>query len=162
LETVIGWITLGVLVLQDLAVILFLAVQPDLKYPSASGMLLALGKVLLLVGVAYGASRFVLPRVFKTVARQPELVLVVALGWCFTMAGFADQLRLSGEMGALIAGVMVSTFPYIRIECCGESMRIRRKRRRYAPYSSPLPHFSSRQRRTVLMRSCAGQGFCRK
>ena len=112
LETVVGRITLGVLVLQDLAVILFLAVQPDLKDPSAIQMLLALGKVLLLVGVAYGASRFVLPRVFKSVARQPELVLVGALGWCFAMAGFADQLRLSGEMGALIAGVMVSTFPY--------------------------------------------------
>ena len=45
-------------------------------------------------------------------ARQPELVLVGALAWCFAMAGLADRLGLSYEMGALVAGVMVSTFPY--------------------------------------------------
>ncbi|HLP78773.1 MAG TPA: cation:proton antiporter, partial [Candidatus Paceibacterota bacterium] len=62
--------------------------------------------------VAYLVSRFLLPPIFKFVARQPELVLVGALAWCFAMAGFAGQLELSPEMGALIAGVMVSTFPY--------------------------------------------------
>ena len=112
LETVSGRITLGVLVLQDLAVILFLAIQPNLKDPSLVALLLAFGKVLLLVGVAYVASRFLLPPVFKAVARQPELVLVGALAWCFAMAGFAGELGLSREMGALVAGVMVSTFPY--------------------------------------------------
>jgi len=112
LETVAGRITLGVLVLQDLAVILFLAIQPNLKDPSLMELLLAFGKVSLLVGVAYGTSRFLLPPVFKSVARQPELVLVGALAWCFAMAGFAGELGLSREMGALIAGVMVSTFPY--------------------------------------------------
>ena len=112
LETVAGRITLGVLVLQDLAVILFLAIQPNLKDPSLIELLLAFGKVSLLVGVAYVTSRFLLPPVFKSVARQPELVLVGALAWCFAMAGFAGELGLSREMGALIAGVMVSTFPY--------------------------------------------------
>ena len=112
LETLAGRITLGVLVLQDLVTILFLALQPNLKNPAVGIMAAAFGKVLLLVGVAYGVSRFVLPHIFKFVARQPELVLVGALAWCFAVAGFAGQLQLSPEMGALIAGVMVSTFPY--------------------------------------------------
>jgi Kef-type K+ transport system membrane component KefB len=112
LETVVGRITLGVLVLQDLAVILFLAIQPNLKDPSAAQLLLAFGRVLFLVGVAYIASRFLLPPVFRSVAQQPELVLVGALAWCLAMAGLAGELHLSREMGALIAGVMVSTFPY--------------------------------------------------
>ena len=43
---------------------------------------------------------------------QPELVLVGALAWCFALAGFAGYMGLSPEMGALIAGVMLSTFPY--------------------------------------------------
>ena len=72
LETLAGRVTLGVLVLQDIATILFLAIQPNLKNP----------------------------------------VLVGAVAWCFTMAGFANWLGLSTAMGALIAGVMVSTFPY--------------------------------------------------
>ncbi len=112
LETLAGRITVGVLVLQDLFVVLFLAIQPSLKNPAVVPLALALGKVLLLVGVAYVASRFLLPPIFKFVARQPELVLVGALAWCFAMAGLANQLGLSREMGALIAGVMVSTFPY--------------------------------------------------
>lgn len=112
LETLAGRITVGVLVLQDVFVILFLAVQPCLREPAVAPLALAVGKVLLLVGVGYLVSRFLLPPIFKSVARQPELVLVGALAWCFAMGGLADRLGLSREMGALIAGVMVSTFPY--------------------------------------------------
>ncbi len=112
LETLAGRITLGLLVLQDVFIILFLAIQPNLKNPALSLLLLALGKALLLVAVAYVFSRFVLPPLFKVVARLPELVLVGAIAWCFAMAGFAGWLGLSTAMGALIAGVMISTFPY--------------------------------------------------
>jgi Kef-type K+ transport system membrane component KefB len=75
-------------------------------------MMTAIGKVLILIAVGYVVSRFLLPPVFRFVARVPELVLVGALAWCFALAGFAEELHLSREMGALIAGVMVSTFPY--------------------------------------------------
>ena len=112
LEKLAGRITLGVLVLQDIATILFLAIQPNLKNPALGIMAVAVGHVILLVAVAFLASRFVLPPVFKFVARLPELVLVGALAWCFAMAGFASWLGLSSAMGALIAGVMISTFPY--------------------------------------------------
>lgn len=112
LETLAGRVTVGVLVLQDVFVILFLAIQPNLKNPAFAPLALALGHVLLLGGVAYVVSRWLLPPLFKFVSSQPELVLVGALAWCFAMAGFADYLELSREMGALIAGVMVSTFPY--------------------------------------------------
>jgi len=112
LETLSGRITVGVLVLQDLFVILFLAVQPNLKDPHVLPLAVAIGKVFLLVGAAYGVSRFLLPPAFKFVQRQPELVMVGALAWCFALAGLANYLGLSREMGALIAGVMVSTFPY--------------------------------------------------
>jgi Kef-type K+ transport system membrane component KefB len=112
LETLAGRITLGVLVLQDIAVILFLALQPNLKNPAFGPLAQALGNVILLLSVAFLASRFVLPPVFKLVARLPELVLVGALAWCFAMAGFAAWLGLSTAMGALIAGVLISTFPY--------------------------------------------------
>src|SRR5450432_1756303 len=112
LETLAGRITLGVLVLQDIATILFLAVQPNLKNPAIGPLAHAFGSVILLLAVAFLASRFVLPPVFKFIARLPELVLVGALAWCFALAGFADYLKLSSAMGALIAGMMISTFPY--------------------------------------------------
>jgi len=112
LETLVGRVTLGILVMQDVAVILFLAIQPNLKNPSAGIMALALWHVILLLSVAFLTSRYVLPQVFRFIARLPELVLVGALAWCFAMAGFAEYLQLSTAMGALIAGVMISTFPY--------------------------------------------------
>jgi len=112
LETLAGRITLGVLVLQDLVCIMFLAIQPNLRNPSAFEFLKAFGKVFELVAVAYVTSRFLLPPVFRFIARQPELVLIGALAWCFAMSGFAGWLGLSHEMGALVAGVMISTFPY--------------------------------------------------
>jgi Kef-type K+ transport system membrane component KefB/DNA-binding NarL/FixJ family response regulator len=112
LETLTGRVTLGVLVLQDVATILFLAIQPTLKNPAFSPVVLALGKVILLLSVAFLVSRFVLPHVFRFVARLPELVLVGALAWCLALAGFAGWLGLSTAMGALIAGMMISTFPY--------------------------------------------------
>ena len=112
------------LVLQDIATILFLAIQPNLKNPAIGLLLLAFGKVILLVAVAYVVSRFVLPPVFKLVARLPELVLVGALAWCFAMAGFAGWLGLSTAMGALIAGVMISTSP-IRMDVVAKVTSLR-------------------------------------
>lgn len=112
LETLAGRITVGIMVLQDMATILFLAVQPNLRHPGPEVMAVAVGHVLLLVALAFLISRFVLPPVFRSIARLPELMLVGALAWCLAVAGFASYLGLSQAMGALIAGVMISTFPY--------------------------------------------------
>ena len=112
LDTLPGRLTLGVLVLQDLSAILFLALQPNLQHPSLGVIGVSLGKVVALVAVAFLASRYLLPPLFRAKARVPELVLVGALAWCFIVAGLASWLGLSREMGALIAGVALSTFPY--------------------------------------------------
>ena len=112
LDTLPGRITLGILVLQDLFVILFLAIQPSLNDLQASVVLLSLGRVALLVATAAVVSRFLLPALFYRIARLPELVLVGALAWCLFMGQLAEELSLSREMGALVAGVSLSTFPY--------------------------------------------------
>ncbi len=112
LNTLSGRIILGVLVLQDVFAILFLALQPNLSNPSAGVIGLSGLKVAGLVVIAFGASRFILPSLFRHVARIPELLLVGALAWCFIVAGMALWLGLSAEMGALIAGISISTFPY--------------------------------------------------
>ena len=112
LDTLPGRITLGVLVLQDIFAILFLAVQPSLANLEASVILLSIGRVAVLVAAALLVSRYVLPRLFHQIARRPELILLGALAWCFLVAETAERLSLSREMGALIAGVSLSTFPY--------------------------------------------------
>ncbi len=112
LDTLPGRITLGVLVIQDLFAILFLAIQPTLVQPALGQMAFSLFKVVVLVATAFTASRYALPPLFRAVARSPELVMVGALAWCFLVSGLAQALELSREMGALIAGVALSTFPY--------------------------------------------------
>lgn len=112
LDTLPGRITLGVLVLQDIFAILFLAVQPSLANLEVSVILLSIGRVAVLVAAALLVSRYVLPRLFHQIARRPELILLGALAWCFLVAETAERLSLSREMGALIAGVSLSTFPY--------------------------------------------------
>ena len=112
LDTLPGRITLGVLVLQDIFAILFLAVQPSLDNLQVSVILLSIGRVALLVTTALVLSRYVLPRLFHQIARRPELILLGALAWCFLIGEIAERLHLSREMGSLVAGVSLSTFPY--------------------------------------------------
>ena len=112
LDTLPGRVTLGILVLQDLFAILFLAVQPSLNDLRFDVILLSIGRVGILVATALLVSRFVLPYIFHRIALLPELVLVGALAWCFAVGEIAEHLHLSREMGALVAGVSISTFPY--------------------------------------------------
>jgi Kef-type K+ transport system membrane component KefB len=112
LDTLPGRVTLGILVMQDLFVILFLAVQPSLNDLRASVLLLSLFRVAVLVATALVVARFLLPWLFYRIARLPELVLVGALAWCLFLSQLAEGLHLSREMGALVAGVSLSTFPY--------------------------------------------------
>ncbi|MCX7310740.1 MAG: cation:proton antiporter [Alphaproteobacteria bacterium] len=112
LDTLPGRITLGVLVAQDLMAILFLAIQPSLNDLQISVALLSVVRVAALLAAALLISRYTLPHLFKVIANQSELVLVGALAWCFAVAEFAEFLGLSRVMGALIAGVSLSTFPY--------------------------------------------------
>lgn len=112
LDTLPGRITLGILVLQDIFAILFLAVQPSLGDLQVGVVLLSIGRVGVLVATALVLSRYVLPHLFHQIARRPELVLLGALAWCFLIGEIAERLHLSREMGSLVAGVSLSTFPY--------------------------------------------------
>ena len=112
LDTLPGRITLGILVLQDIFAILFLAIQPSLDNLQIGIVLVSIGRVGALVATAMILSRFVLPRIFHQIARNPELVMLGALAWCFLIGEVAERLHLSREMGSLVAGVSLSTFPY--------------------------------------------------
>ena len=112
LDTLPGRITLGILVLQDVFAIVFLAIQPNLDHLQFGVLALSLARVVALGLVAWGISRYLLPPIFRKVARLPELVLVGAIAWCFLLGELAEHLQLSRGMGALVAGVTLATFPY--------------------------------------------------
>jgi len=112
IDTLPGRITLGVLVIQDLWAVVMLAIQPNLESPTFLPLALSLLKGAALVLIGLVVAKNLLPHLFRAVAKAPELVLVSALAWCFFLAAIASLIGLSREMGALIAGISLSTFPY--------------------------------------------------
>jgi Kef-type K+ transport system membrane component KefB/voltage-gated potassium channel Kch len=112
LGTLAGRLTLGVLVFQDIWAIVLLSIQTSLSDPKILSILIQFGEAALLIVISMLLSKYVLGYLFRKIARLPELMLVASLGWCFLICGLAGFFGLSLEMGALIAGIAISTFPY--------------------------------------------------
>lgn len=124
LDTLAGRLTVGVLIFQDLWAVILLGLQPNLTNPQIGVILWSFGKGALLVLFSLLVSKYILGFLFRTIAKVPEIMLVASLGWCFLIAGLANRLGLSMEMGALIAGVALSTFPY-NLDIIGKIINIR-------------------------------------
>jgi len=112
LDTVDGRLTLGILLMQDVLAIVVLAVQPNLNDPSVVPIVVSVLSGFGLVVGALLASRFVLPALFQYVAKSPEIVMISAISWCLVVGYLAMLADFSIAMGALIAGVTLSAFPY--------------------------------------------------
>jgi Kef-type K+ transport system membrane component KefB len=112
MDTFPGRITLGILIFQDLWAILILALQPHFTNPKFLLVFIALGKSVTLLAMGFLLSKYLLRWVFEKISKTPEMVVAVSIAWCAFMAGMGSWIGLSMEMGALIAGVSISTFPY--------------------------------------------------
>lgn len=112
LSSLTSRITIGILVVQDLWAISFMTMQSSLSHLGFAIVLISLFKALCLIFIAWLFAKYTLPKVFQLVGKQAELMLLIALGWCFGISELAHWLGLSREMGALIAGVVTASFPY--------------------------------------------------
>lgn len=112
LETLPGRVTLGVLILQDIWAILFLGVQANLVNPQIFNLVKSFIGIIILTGGSLLVSRYLLPPLYHWIARVPELVLTTSMAWCFAVAEVSNLMGISRAMGALIAGISISTFPY--------------------------------------------------
>lgn len=112
LDTLPGRITLGILIFQDLWAILVLALQPHFNNPRVLLVALALGKSVALLAIGFTLSKYLLRWIFERISKTPEMVVAMSIAWCAFMAGMGAWIGLSMEMGALIAGVAISSFPY--------------------------------------------------
>jgi monovalent cation:H+ antiporter-2, CPA2 family len=112
-----GQVMLGILVVQDLALGLMLAVLPALDKP-VEEIGLAVGWALIQTGLfalgAVGAGIWVVPRLLKLLAKteSKELFLLGVVALCLSIALLTEQLGLSIEMGAFVAGLMISEVEY--------------------------------------------------
>ncbi len=116
LNKLYGKITLGVLLVQDVVATIILLFVSSLG-GTADGQLPVLLLLLTLktVGIAialYILTSYVVPFIVTYAASSSELLFLFSLAWGLGMATLFHIIGFSVEIGALIAGVMLSMTPY--------------------------------------------------
>ncbi|GAB6880188.1 cation:proton antiporter [Halorubrum gandharaense] len=125
--TLHGKLDVGILLMQDVVVVILLAVLAAGRPESVTEVATTLAVVLALVAVvtvaALAASKYVLPTVFRRVAGNRQVFFLLALSWAFLFVFVSDEINLflaplgitaylSIEMGAFLAGVAIAQLPY--------------------------------------------------
>lgn len=107
-----GQASLGILIFQDLAIIVMVLLVPMLAGEAGSPLDIfsALGKAGLIIVVALFGARRLMPFLLERVARtcSQELFLLSLIAICFGMALLASLAGVSLELGAFLAGLIVS------------------------------------------------------
>jgi CPA2 family monovalent cation:H+ antiporter-2 len=116
-QTSHGQIMLAILVVQDLGLGLMLAVLPVLTQPASSiglALLSAVLKALLFIAGSIVAGIWVIPVLVRSLARtgSQELFSLGILTLCLGIALITSAIGLSIEMGAFVAGLMISNVEY--------------------------------------------------
>ncbi|HLB60397.1 MAG TPA: cation:proton antiporter family protein [Patescibacteria group bacterium] len=116
LNKLYGRISIGFLIVQDIiAALILLFVSAFANAANVNIVLLAgflLAKMLIVLVWLYLISSYVIPRLMKYVARSSELLFLFSLAWGLGLASMFSTIGLSVEIGALIAGVILSLTPY--------------------------------------------------
>ncbi len=117
IDTLHGRIAVGLLIVQDIVVILVMIGLSALGVAAASGqvgktvLFLLLKGAGLLGGVAL-LMRYVLPALLHHLARSLELVVLFAIAWAVFLAILGDTLGFSKEVGAFLAGISLASTRY--------------------------------------------------
>ena len=116
-QTAHGQVMLGILIVQDLGLGLMLAVLPVLTEPPATigqGIFEALVKVAVFFALALVMGVKLVPPLMQQIARtgSQELFVLSVVALCLGVALLTASLDLGIEMGAFVAGLMISQVEY--------------------------------------------------
>lgn len=108
-----GQIGLGLLIFQDLAIVLMVLLVPTLSVSgggSALEIVWALTKAGIIIALVLLIARRIMPRILEMVAKtcSPELFLLSVIAICFGTAYLTSLAGVSLSLGAFLAGLMVS------------------------------------------------------
>lgn len=114
-----GRMALGILIVQDIAVILAMIVVTTLAggeqsdSPAAGDNIAPLvAGVFALFTFAFLFIRYAANPITRILARHSELMTVTCITFAVLMAALCDHLHLSRELGGLLAGMMLASTPY--------------------------------------------------
>ncbi len=108
-----GQIALGLLIFQDLAIVVMVLLVPTLSGGAGGGLGeigIALGTAVAIIAVVLVVARRVMPKILEAVAMtcSPELFLLTVIAVCFGTAYLTSLAGVSLSLGAFLAGLMVS------------------------------------------------------
>ena len=107
-----GQASLGLLIFQDLAIVVMVLLVPTLGGAggSGAGIVWALAKAGGIIAAVLLVARRVMPKVLESVARtcSPEIFLLTVIAICFGTAYLTSLAGVSLSLGAFLAGLLVS------------------------------------------------------
>lgn len=118
LTSLYGKLSIGILLIEDLVAIAALMIISisnsafNLGFQQSLPVITLLGKGILLFGLTFFLSKFVLEKVFDSVAKSVELLFLTAITWCFIFTTVAVLAGFSIVIGAFLAGVALASSPY--------------------------------------------------
>ncbi len=119
LDSIHGRSALGILLLQDVAVVPLVLLVTMLGGAGGWGemgldFIKAVGLITGMIGGFFVLSNFVLPGMLRTLslARDRELLILLAVILSLGSAGIAHALEISPALGAFIAGIMLAESPF--------------------------------------------------
>lgn len=106
-------VVFGILIIEDLAAILMLVALTNIVTTSQIGglaLLVAGGKLALVVGIWFIVGMFLVPRLVRKVSKfgNDEMLTVVAAGLCFILVGVAAYFQYSVALGAFMMGSILA------------------------------------------------------
>jgi len=114
-STLPGRLDIGILLIQDIVVVLILAILTA-NFNSITGTLLRFGEILAMIGLVGGislaSSKYLLPKVFKKTSINKHAFFIYGIAWAFILISGAQYLDLSLEIGAFFAGLSLAQLPY--------------------------------------------------
>ncbi|MFB6147305.1 MAG: cation:proton antiporter, partial [Candidatus Nanohaloarchaea archaeon] len=115
ITTLPGKIDVGVLLVEDVTVVLLLAVLgTGASTPIQLGIRLleVAAMVAAIASLSYLSSRYLLPGVFHEMKNSSHAFFIHGVAWLFVMITVAAQLGVSREIGAFFAGLALAQLPY--------------------------------------------------
>lgn len=115
LEKLYGKISIGFLLVQDfVAIIILIVISSTLTAAGdpSSTLLMTLAKGFVLIALLAPLSYYLLPKLNNFFAKSQEFLFVFSIAWGLGLAALFHEAGFSIEVGALIAGIILSISPY--------------------------------------------------
>jgi CPA2 family monovalent cation:H+ antiporter-2 len=120
LKDISALVMMGILIVEDLIVVTMLALIISMVGSDTSefnDMTLTLGKIILFIVGAFLIGMLIIPRIIDKVAHPEsddekthiEVLILVALGLCFTLSIIGNLIGLSLAIGAFLMGVFIAS-----------------------------------------------------